>query len=195
MYWFYLIPDSIILLTVLRFSSADQRDQEGLFASYLRNPVSSCSTTVRWGGGGGSFKHSTAGLSGPTCNHWACGCPTQCAILNYTKFTAKRLEGFGLLVTFFIRTSDVQCQHVKQGVSFEIATSVLGCKHQGQRLARNTAQYIEPWPICSRVHQMRAAALRSAVLPDCGRTLKLERGQECYWVRLWKMFLAILLYT
>lgn len=159
-------------------SSADWKDQENLFASYLRNPVSSCSTTVRWGGGGGSFKHSTAGLSGPTYNRWACGHPTQCTILNYVKFTAKHLEGIGLLVIFlldFIRTADVQCQHVKQSVSFETATSVLSCRHQGQRVARSKAPYIEPWPMCSRVPQTRAAALRSARLRKVPRTGKRTR--------------------
>lgn len=106
----------------------------------------------RWGAGGGSFKHSTAGLSGPT---QPCGCPTQCALLNYMKFTAKHLQGIGLLTGFvldFIRTADVKWQHMKQRISFETTTSVL--KHQGQYLAHNKAPYVEPGSACAHLPQV-----------------------------------------
>lgn len=107
----------------------------------------SCSTAARWGVGGGSFKHSSAGLSGPT---QPCGHPTQCALLNYMKFTAKHLEGIGLLTVFvldFIRTAYVKWQHMKQSISFETTTSVL--KQQGRCLAHNKAPHIEPGPACA----------------------------------------------
>lgn len=87
-----------------RFSSADWKGQESLFASYFRNPVCSCSTAVRWGGGGESFKHSTAGLSGPT-QPWACGRPTQCALLH--EVYSKTPGGYwapGSIFTWFYQT-------------------------------------------------------------------------------------------
>lgn len=151
LYWFYLIPDSIILLTALRFSSADWKGQESLCA-YFRNPVCSCCTAVRWGGGGGSFKHSTAGLW-PHTTLW----PSHNALywMNYMKFTAKHLEGIGLLAVFlldFIRTFDVKWQHMKQSFSFETPASVL--KHQGQCLAHNRTPYIEPVPVYAHVPQV-----------------------------------------
>lgn len=130
----------------------------------------SCSTAVRWGGGDGSFKHSTAGLSGPT-QPWACDHPTQWALLNYVMFTAKHLEGIGLLAVLlldFIKTSDMKWQHIKQSISFETATSVL--KHQGQCLARNKAPCIEAGPACAYVPQVWHFPTLRKVPPTANRT-------------------------
>lgn len=74
----------------------------------------------------------------------------QCALLNYMKFTAKHLEGIGLLTAFvldFVGTAYVKWQHMKQSISFETTTSVL--KHQGRCLAHNKAPHIEPGPACA----------------------------------------------
>lgn len=119
----------------------------------MRNPVRSCSTLIRWGGGRGSFEHSSAGLSGPT----------QHSILKYVKSPAKHLEGVGLLIVFsldFIRTSNVH-------VSFQIAASVL--RHQGQHRTS-----------CSPVPQTRDVALRSARLtkvPPAGNGTRVRLRQ------------------
>lgn len=87
--------------------------------------------------------------------------------LYYMKFTAKHLEGIGLLAVFlldFIRPSDVKWQQMKQSISFETATSVL--KHQGQCLAHNKAVYIEPGPACAHVPHVWHCAL---CFPSLGR--------------------------
>lgn len=127
--------------------------------------------------------HTATGLVAipPNALHWT----TQSLQQNIWRV----LGSWWYFTLILIRSSDVPCQHVKLSVSFEIATSALGCSHQGQRLAHNKAPYLQPpspsVPLCLR------CGLRRCPLPHCGRSLKPQRGQECYWGRLWKMFLAI----
>lgn len=117
MYWFYLIPDSIILLTAQTFPSTDWKDQDSLFA-YLRNPISSCSAIVKMGLGWLSFKHSTRRSVQPHTSPLGYCHPIQPTMLHrtYTKFTTTHQEGTALLVHFdliLIRPSDMRYQEMK----------------------------------------------------------------------------------
>lgn len=180
LYWFYLMPDSIILL---RFSSADWKGQQSLFASHFRNPVCFCCTAVDgvWVVG---LKHSTAALSGPT---------QPCALLNYMKFTANTCRVLGSWQYLHLILSEVLMWN---GSTWSRALA-LGLELQCSNSRASVWLTTKPrtWSLGVPVPTCLRSGTALCAPPHSARSLQLQTGHHCYWGRLWKMSLATLLWT